>query len=102
MSDSEDKWAKLGWDYPIINYSMLPIWSEELAEVGKKVVQEKLSSDAGMANTVELWQRFAELSYLCGISLPGTYRDAQGQIRNNDIENLSKIMDNWLVKRESS
>lgn len=106
---SDDSVFKLRWsDYPVINYSMLPVWVKELTEVGGDIVdpffaKERLDPDNLSPDNLEyyheLLQRFIELSHLCGTPLPGTYKDAQGNIRNDNMEGLGEMMIRWKSTR---
>ena len=73
---------KLGWaNYPLINYPMMQIWMRELLEIGRSMTEE------GMAQAAA--HRLVELSYLCGIPVPGTYLDADtGEIKNDEVLGL--------------
>jgi hypothetical protein len=85
------------YEYPIINYCMQKAWIEELMYVGGKV-----SNPSGMQDP-KLVQRMIELSYLCGIAVPGTYRDADGKIRNDDFLSIHWIegLKKWGIKRDN-
>jgi hypothetical protein len=79
---------KMGWaNYPLINYPMLQIWINELLEIGGSVKEGMTMAGA---------HRLIELSYLCGIPVPGTYVDPKtGEIKNDEV--LGMIEDQWKI-----
>ena len=79
---------KMGWaNYPLLNYPMIQIWIRELLELGRSAKEGMTKAGA---------HRLVELSYLCGIPVPGTYIDPEtGEVKNDEV--LGLMNDDWKM-----